>query len=200
MKTNSQLNEGAYNGRLPAVLSVEEQKALLAMPNQKAPTGLRNYAMLSVYLNLGLRVSEALNLEVDDVDWISGKVVVRAGKGNRDRVLWLSDRDLGTLKRWRSMRKCSSKYLFCTLAGGRMSDRYVRDFVKRYAGKAGLNKGVHPHTLRHSFATDLLRDTKNIRLVQKALGHVSISTTMIYTHIVDEQLEQALRSFRGETF
>jgi len=75
-----------------------------------------------------------------------------------------------------------------------MSDRYVRDFMKRYAGKAGLNKGVHPHTLRHSFATDLLRDTKKIRLVHKALGHVSISTTMIYMHIVDEQLEQALRS------
>ncbi len=77
-----------------------------------------------------------------------------------------------------------------------MSDRYVREFVKRYAVKAGIKKGVHPHTLRHSFATDLLRDAKNIRLVQKALGHVSISTTLIYTHIVDEQLEQAFRSFR----
>ena len=78
-----------------------------------------------------------------------------------------------------------------------MSDRYVCDFVKRYAGRAGIRKGVHPHTLRHSFAMDLLRNTKNIRLVQKALGHVSISIIMIYAYIVDEQLEQALSSFRG---
>jgi len=197
MKTNSALNSALQKGRLPAVLSAEEQAALLAMPNQKVPTGLRNYAMLCIYLNLGLRVSEALNLEVDDLDWISGKVDVRAGKGNRDRVLWLTDRDLHTLKRWCAARPCDSSYLFCTLAGGRMNDRYVREFVKRYALKAGIKKGVHPHTLRHSFATDLLRDSKNIRLVQKALGHVSISTTMLYTHIVDEQLEQALKNFRG---
>ncbi len=197
MKTNSQLNEGTHNGRLPDIISTEEQKALLDMPNKKAPTGLRNYALMSVYLNLGLRVSEALNLEVDDVDWNSGRLLVRAGKGNRDRVLWLSDKDLETLQRWRAIRKCSSSYLFCTLAGGRLSDRYVREFVKRYAKKAGIRKGVHPHTLRHTFATDLLRETKNIRLVQKALGHTSLATTMIYTHIVDEQLEQALRSFRN---
>jgi len=197
MKTNSALNSALQKGRLPAVLSAEEQAALLAMPNQKAPTGLRNYAMLCIYLNLGLRVSEALNLKVDDLDWISGKVDVRAGKGNRDRVLWLTDRDLDTLKRWCAVRPCDSSHLFCTLAGGRMNDRYVREFVKRYALKAGIKKGVHPHTLRHSFATDLLRDSKNIRLVQKALGHVSISTTMLYTHIVDEQLEQALKNFRG---
>ena len=197
MKTNSALNSALQKGRLPAVLSAEEQAALLAMPNQKVPTGLRNYAMLCIYLNLGLRVSEALNLKVDDLDWISGKVDVRAGKGNRDRVLWLTDRDLDTLKRWCAVRPCDSSHLFCTLAGGRMNDRYVREFVKRYALKAGIKKGVHPHTLRHSFATDLLRDAKNIRLVQKALGHVSISTTMLYTHIVDEQLEQALKNFRG---
>ncbi len=152
--------------------------------------------MLCIFLNLGLRVSEALTLGIDDLDWNSGKVVV-TGKGGRERVLWLSDRDLSTLKRWRSARKCDSKYLFCTLKGGKLSDRYVRDFVKRYALKAGIKKDIHPHTLRHSFATDLLRDTKNIRLVQKALGHVSISTTMIYTHIVDDQLETALKCFRN---
>jgi len=197
MKTNSLLNDGAYKGSLPEVISEEEQKALLEIPNKKAPTGLRNYALMSIYLNLGLRVSEALNLEVDDVDWNSGKVVIRSGKGNRDRVLWLSDRDLGTLQQWRAMRKCKSPYLFCTLAGGQLSDRYVRAFVSRYAKKAEIKKNVYPHILRHTFATDLLRETKNIRLVQKALGHVSISTTMIYTHIVDDQLEEALRGFRG---
>jgi site-specific recombinase XerD len=193
---NSALKSGKGVKRLPVVLNNEEQLALLAAPNPKAPTGLRNFGLLSVFLNLGLRVSEALAIKVGDIEWLSSKLTVRAGKGGRDRVLWLTDTDLATLSRWRSVRPTESDYLFCTLAGGKMSDRYVRDFVKRYSLKAGIKKDVHPHTLRHTFATDLYRDAKNIRLVQRALGHVSISTTMIYTHIIDEQLEAALKSFR----
>jgi len=194
---NTALKSGNGVKRLPDVLNNEEQLALLATPNPKAPTGLRNYGLLSVFLNLGLRVSEALSIKIVDLDWMSSKLTVRAGKGGRDRILWLTDADLATLSRWRSVRPVESDYLFCTLAGGKMNDRYVRDFVKRYSLKAGIKKDVHPHTLRHTFATDLLRDSKNIRLVQRALGHVSISTTMIYTHIVDDQLEAALKSFRN---
>ncbi len=78
-----------------------------------------------------------------------------------------------------------------------MNPRYIQDMVKRYAKKAGINKDISPHTLRHTFATDLLRGTKNIRLVQKALGHSDISTTMVYTHIVDEELEGALKNLRS---
>ncbi|MDD5466150.1 MAG: tyrosine-type recombinase/integrase, partial [Candidatus Omnitrophica bacterium] len=107
--------------------------------------------------------------------------------------------DLAHLQQWRSIRPPGGPHLFCTLAGGRLSDRYVRDMVKRYARRAGIDKDVHPHTLRHTFATDLLKETKNIRLVQRALGHVSLSTTMIYTHIVDDQLEAALKNFRVTT-
>jgi len=76
-----------------------------------------------------------------------------------------------------------------------MHDRYVQDFVKRYDKKSGIKIDVHPHILRHTFATDLLRSTGNVRLVQKALGHASLATTMIYTHIVDEQLDYALKNF-----
>ena len=86
--------------------------------------------------------------------------------------------------------------LFTTLEGKLLSDRYLRVMVKRYGTKAGVLKDVHPHTLRHTFATDLYRETKNIRLVQKALGHADLSTTMIYTHIVDDELEDALKTFR----
>lgn len=183
--------------RLPQVLTETDQNALLAAPNRKAPTGLRNFCLLVLFLNLGLRVSEALSLRVSDIDWLSGKITVREGKGGRDRILWLSEDDLAHLQFLRSVRCAGGSHLFCTLAGGRLSDRYVREMVKRYARRAGIEKDVHPHTLRHTFATDLLRDTKNIRLVQKALGHVSLATTMIYTHIVDDQLECALKSFRG---
>ena len=198
MDLNSALNPPKGSRRLPEVLTTEEQSALLSAPNKKVPTGMRNYALLLVFLNLGLRVSEALNLRVDDIDWLSGRLIVRQGKGNRDRILWLADRDIGTLKGWISMRSVESVYLFSTLKGDRMNDRYIRDFVKRYGRKMNIKKDVHPHTLRHSFATDLLRSTANIRLVQKALGHVSIATTMIYTHIVDEQLESALKGFRNK--
>lgn len=198
MPTKTALNDTTRQGRLPTVLTLAEQKSLLASPNIKAPTGLRNYALMVLFLNLGLRVSEALNLKIADIDWHTGKVDVIAGKGNRDRVLWVSGHDLALLKKWCEIRPNDSDYLFCTLPGGRLSDRYVRDFVKRYAKKAGIKKRTHPHCLRHSFATDLLRESKNIRLVQKALGHMSLSTTMLYTHIVDEQLETALKQLRED--
>lgn len=197
MSRKTVLKSDRFSGRLPEVLNQNEQWSLLRIPNKKAPTGLRNFCLLSLFLNLGLRVNEAINLKVNDIDWLSGKLTVREGKGGRDRILWLSSADLEHLSSWRQVRPPLSNYLFCTLSGGRLSDRYVREMVKRYARRAGIEKDVHPHTLRHSFATDLLRNTKNIRLVQRALGHVSLSTTMIYTHVVDEQLEEALKSFRN---
>ena len=184
--------------RLPAVLTPAEQNLLLAAPNKKVATGLRNYAMLKLFLNLGLRVSEAIDLKVDDIDWQSGKLTVVQGKGGRDRVLWLAAEDLKILSSWLAKRPAASSYLFTTLKGGRMCDRYVREFVKRYARNNKISKDVHPHILRHTFATDLLRSTSNIRLVQKALGHTSLATTMLYTHIFDQELESALKNLRSE--
>jgi len=182
--------------RLPVVLNDEERKALLAAPDQSKPLGLRNYCMIKIFLNSGLRVSEALNLKVDDIDWETGRLFVRAGKGNRDRILFLKEDDMELYRRWLKARPADSEYLFCTLKGTRMGDRNVRYFIKNYARQVNIKKDVHPHALRHSFATDMLQNTKNIRLVQKALGHTSIATTMIYTHISDEELELALKGFR----
>ena len=196
--------------KLPGVLTLDEQKALLAQPNPKAPTGLRNLCMITVMLNAGLRVSEVINLQIRYIEWLSGQLTVRQGKGNKDRVLWLNEDDLTLLKEWRRI-KPESKYLFCTLKGGKLDDRYIRQLVDRLANKAGIQdyktsidkngkeyqeSKVSPHTLRHTFATDLYRDTKNLLLVQKALGHSDISTTEIYTHIVDDELEDALKNFR----
>ena len=88
------------------------------------------------------------------------------------------------------------EHVFTTLKGKALGHRYVQRMVKRYAAKAGIDKNISPHTLRHSFATDLYRETSKIRLVQKVLGHSDLSTTMIYTHIFDEEVESALKSFR----
>jgi len=181
--------------RLPEILTEQERVALLKQPNRKAPTGLRNLCMMVLMLNTGLRVAEVINLRVRDIDWMSGKLMVREGKGARDRTLWIGEEDLELLGKWRERRPISSECLFTTLQGEPLDTRYMRTMVKRLAKKAGIDKDVHPHTLRHTFATDLYKTTKNIRLVQKALGHSDLSTTMIYTHIVDDEMEDALRSF-----
>ncbi len=183
--------------RLPEILTGEEQTRLLEQPNPECKTGLRNLCMIRIMLNIGLRASEVIFLKVKHIDWMSGKVYVRQGKGNKDRVLWLGEEDLELLRQWREV-KPESEYLFTTLKGDTLNDRYLRAMVKRIGEQAGISKDVHPHMLRHTFATDLYRETKDIRLVQKALGHSDLSTTMIYTHIVDEELEQALKFFRRQ--
>ena len=189
--------------RLPEVLTPREQELLLAQPNRRYPTGERNHLLLKLMLDTGLRLSEALNLRWSDLDLLTGELRVRRGKGAKDRVLWVGEEDLELLRRWRRRQTeilgYAPEHVFTTLKGRRLCPRYVQQMVRRYADKAGIHKRVHPHTLRHTFATDLLRATKNIRLVQKALGHASLSTTQIYTHIVDEELERALKSFRKET-
>ncbi|MHA2217086.1 MAG: tyrosine-type recombinase/integrase [Candidatus Hodarchaeales archaeon] len=183
--------------KLPDTLNNTERAALLLQPNKKVRTGLRDLAMIRLMLNIGLRSSEVLNISVDDVDWTSGKLIVRHGKGNKDRIVWMNEQDLEIIRKWKEIKPISPN-LFTTLKGNKINDRYLRAMVKRRANKVGIKKDVHPHLLRHTFATDLLRSTKNIRLVQKALGHASLSSTMIYTHVYDEELETALKSFRKD--
>lgn len=182
--------------KIPEVLSLEEITVLLKQPNPRYPTGLRNLCLMRVMLDSGLRASEVLKLTTFDIDWRSGKLKVRQGKGNKDRILWLNEDCLLLLQRWREKRPINTNFLFPTLDGNQLDDRYLRTMVKRYGLKAGISKDVHPHMLRHTFATDLYSQTKNIRMVQKALGHSDLSTTMIYTHIVDDEMENALKNFR----
>lgn len=189
--------------KIPEVLTAEEQAALLRQPNPRYPTGERNRLMLSLMLNTGLRLSEATGLQWRDLDLNTGRLMVRQGKGAKDRTLWVGESDLRLLRHWRDRQareiSGASSHLFTTLQGRPVSSRYVQEMVKRLAEKAGIEKDVHPHTLRHSFATDIFRQTTNIRLTQKALGHSSLATTQLYTHIVDEELEGALKSFRHST-
>ena len=186
--------------RIPTVLDQAEQAALLAVPNKRYPTGLRNKAMIRLMLDTGLRVSEAIDLNWSDIDLMTGKLFVRQGKGGKDRILWVRGEALDLIQLWRDRQITGCKNVFTSLKGKALSPRYLQATVKRYAAKAGINKRVSPHTLRHSFATDLYRESKDIRLTQKALGHADLSTTMIYTHIVDADLEAAMRGFRdGDT-
>ena len=192
----------ARGKKLPVVLNNDEQLSLLDQPNPRYPTGQRNHLIFKIMLDTGLRASEATSLKWNHIDLMSGKLMVREGKGAKDRTLWLSEENLELLQEWKERqvddidKKCS--YIFSTLEGDPIQNIYLRKMVKRYSKKADINKNVSPHTLRHTFATDLYQETKNIRLVQKALGHSDLFTTMIYTHIVDEELERALKGLRQE--
>lgn len=180
--------------RLPKVLSPEEQRRLLEGFNTRYPTPLRNLCMVRVMLEAGLRVGEVVALKPEHLDMTTCKLVVREGKGAKDRVLWVGDGLRDLIGEWLG-RRPESPWLFPTRDGGQVSTRYVRAMVKRMARRADVAEAdrVSPHTLRHTFATDLYAETTNLRLVQKALGHSDISTTQIYCHVHDADLEEALR-------
>jgi len=186
--------------RLPVTLSETERRDLLAQPNPRYPTGERNQVLLKLMLDTGLRLAEATAVQWRDVNLLTGKLVVRRGKGSKDRVLWMNEDLADALSHWRQRQidvcGASVDYVFTTLQGGRLSHRYVQAMVKRYAQRAGIKKRVTPHVLRHTFATDLYRLTGKIRLVQKALGHSDLSTTMIYTHVYDREVKEAMRLLR----
>ncbi|SDM46131.1 tyrosine-type recombinase/integrase, partial [Halarsenatibacter silvermanii] len=142
------------------------------------------------------------NLPWQDVNLQTGEIKIKESKNEKGRIVWLNEDTLEKLKSWRRSQneKLNEEVdlVFTTKTANQLDPRNVRSMVYNYSEKAGITeKDVSPHTFRHTFATDLYRRTKNLRLVQKALGHADISTTQIYTHIVDEEMEEAMKSFRA---
>ena len=187
--------------RLPTILSPEQIEALLSAPDTSTPMGLRDRAMLETLYGAGLRVSELTTIQTTDYDADYNAFVVR-GKGGRQRVALLGAAARQWLNRYlRDGRPPlasdqSKSWLWLNRFGGRLSTRAVQILVRRYARRAGLPSDVHPHLLRHSFATHMLDRGADVRVVQELLGHASVSTTQIYTHVSDaarrETIEQAL--------
>lgn len=186
--------------RIPAVLTQEEVARIVGgVAQATSPTAIRNQAILRLMLHTGLRARELRELTVGQIDWASGRFKIR-GKGGRERVLRISPSDLDLIKLYLGTRVPSSmpgvpssNRLFTSLDGQRpICDRWLRTMVKREALNAGVEKDIHPHTLRHTFATNLLRKTKNLFMVSKSLGHADLSTTQIYLHVEDEELEEAM--------
>lgn len=181
--------------RLPKTISRDEAAALIAAPNTRAPTGLRNRCILELMYRAGLRVGEVLSLEPRDVDLSSGTIRVLDGKGG-DGTGYFDESVRPWLEQWKRERRhyaVAGSPLFCTLKGGPVSVRYVEAMVKRMAKRAAITSTVTPHVLRHTFATELLDEGANIRQVQEALRHSDVSTTMIYTHVLDTQLRSLIR-------
>jgi integrase/recombinase XerD len=181
--------------KLPEILNSFEASKLLSMPNPRYPTGLRNLAIMTVMINMGLRVSEVSNLKPGNINLTECKLRVVNGKGGVDRDLTIPNGYTSeVLKKWKSIRP-KGDYFFCTLKGGQVSTRYIHLAVKRYILKAAINKNVSPHTLRHSFATEFYRQTKDLETLRMILGHSNILTTQIYITLACEEVKAAMNGF-----
>ena len=186
---------------LPAYLSEDDIGALLAAPDTTTSAGLRDRALLEVLYAAGLRVSELVNIRLGDYDRDDNRIIVR-GKGDKERAALIGAPAERWLLRYLSEGRPalhserSADWLWLNRFGGPLSARAVQLSVRRYASAAGLPKSVHPHLLRHSFATHMLDGGANLRVVQELLGHSNVATTQIYTHVSDaarrETVDRAL--------
>lgn len=177
--------------RLPKALAVAEVEALLGAPRGEEPIALRDRAMLELLYAGGLRISELVTLDIDDVD-VEGRTARCTGKGSRDRVVPIGRAATAALEAWlvrgRPALRPGGAWLFCNQRGGRLTRQGGWKIVKAHAEAAGLGEKVSPHTLRHSFATHLLEGGADVRVVQDLLGHASVNTTQVYTLVTEHRL------------
>jgi site-specific recombinase XerD len=188
---------------LPNVLSLHEIERLLAAPDSRTARGLRDRCMLEVMYASGLRVAELLSLHADQVDWLERSVRV-VGKGSKERIVLLGELAMDALENYVHsgrpdlVRGANTDALFLSHLGSRLSVRGFHVVLDGYVRLAGIEKRVTPHTLRHSFATHLLEGGADLRSVQELLGHSSVSTTQVYTHISEGYLREVYaRAHRG---
>ena len=188
-------------------LSPEEVERLTAQPDISKINGLRDRAILELLFSSGLRISELVNLDRDHINLKRREFMVR-GKGQKDRPIFISPEAAGWIEKYLAQRQDNVKALFIRYSGNkkvdlsgnyhRLTARSIQRMVTRYARLAGITKHVSPHTLRHSFATDLLMNGADLRSVQAMLGHSNIATTQIYTHITDPHLKEVHEKFHSK--
>lgn len=188
------------------LISPTELDRLMAAADGTDERGLRDKAILELLFSTGLRVSELCSLDIDTVDLSRDGFSVR-GKGEKVRVVFLTDAAKDAVRMYLKARKDMNEALFVNVPRSRavkkpptrLTPRSIELLIKTYAAKAGITKKVTPHVLRHSFATDLLSNGADIRSVQQLLGHASINTTQIYTHVTDSHLANVHKQFHSRS-
>lgn len=190
--------------RLPLILSVTEIDALMIAADGDEPLELRNRAMLELLYGSGLRITELINLRLVDLHLNMGFINI-TGKGNKERIVPIGDEGQYALKRYidrgrSALKKVQGDIIFINNRGAQISRVGFYKTLKRLAIKAGITKDISPHTLRHSFASHLLENGVDLRMVQELLGHEDISTTQIYTHINKKQLKRVYEEYHPRAY
>ncbi|PKM78659.1 MAG: site-specific tyrosine recombinase XerD [Firmicutes bacterium HGW-Firmicutes-15] len=181
--------------KLPVVLSVEEVDKLMEQPDVLLPLGLRDRAMLELMYGTGVRVSELLSLQLDDINMMAGFLRC-LGKGRKERIIPVNSTSIVWVERYLArsrnflLRRNQERNLFLNAHGRKLSRQGYFKILAQYGEKSGIKKEITPHTLRHSFATHLLENGADLRAVQEMLGHADISTTQIYTHLSKSRLRE----------
>ncbi|XOB46485.1 MAG: tyrosine-type recombinase/integrase [Candidatus Nealsonbacteria bacterium] len=199
------LPKDAKKGKTVKFLSLEQIEKLLLTPNTKTKTGLRNRAILEALFSTGLRIAELVALNKEQFENIKDKKdfeISIIGKGERPRTVYFSKRALSWLKKYLETRKDKEKALFTHHrarkdAENRLRPRSIQRMVKKYTILAGVPIFTTPHTIRHSYATDLLSQGVDLRTIQEFLGHKSITSTQIYTHVTSKRLRDIHRKFHS---
>lgn len=186
---------------LPDVLTQAEVGRLLSMPNVSRPLGIRDRAILETLYATGLRVSELVNLRLTDLH-LPMKLIQVVGKGDRERIIPIGEVAIDWLTRYLKTtridllkKRRNTDYVFLNAHGRQLTRQAIWQMIKKYVSLAGIKRHVTPHTLRHSFATHLLENGADLRVVQELLGHANISTTQIYTHVSHQHLSEVYRKF-----
>lgn len=196
----SRLSSPKLIKKLPRFLYQDEVKRLVEAPDDEQPLGMRDRAMLELLYATGIRVSELVELDVGNIELNSGYMRI-TGKGAKERIVPMGSMAATALRKYLRKGRIAllgklekpDWALFLNFKGKRLSVRGVRKIINKYVRKVGLEYGVSPHVLRHSFATHLLEGGADLRTVQELLGHVRMSTTQIYTHVTGERLKQVYK-------
>jgi integrase/recombinase XerC len=179
---------------LPQALSIEQTVKLVDISDVD-DLAVRDHAILELFYSSGLRLSELVNLNIDALDFTEGTVIV-TGKGNKTRIVPMGAHAMEAIQKWLLIRAnikindTDSKAVFIGLQGNRVGARNLQLRLKEWSIKQGINSSVHPHMLRHSFATHVLQSSGDLRAVQEMLGHANISTTQVYTHLDFQHLSK----------
>ena len=190
----NRINNPKKDEYLPKFLKDEEANKIFEVCKYDTPINQRNSVIIELLYATGIRVSELVNIKISDID-INERTIKVVGKGSKERMVIFNNHTKKAIEiylndGYHEFNKLSSGYLILNKDGNKLSERYIRNIINKLVTKAGLDIKISPHTFRHTFATDMLEDGSDLMTVKELLGHESLNTTSIYTHVTNEQIRK----------